>query len=81
MAQRHSTTRKVTVSLLAQLLQYADRTSLQRGVTRSQVLSDPLAEMAERERDALAAEGYRFYAGEAEEFAAASLSAFSKALT
>ena len=80
MTQSHSTTRKVTISLPAQLLQYADRTAVQRGVTRSQVLSDLLAEMAERERDALAAEGYRFYAGEAQEFAAASLCACSEAL-
>jgi len=44
------------------------------------VLAELLAEMAARERDELAAEGYRFYAQEAEEFAAASLRASTEAI-
>ena len=75
-----SSVRKVTVSLPIHLLEYADRKAAQKGTNRSQVLAELIAEMAARDRDALAAEGYRFYAQEAEEFAAASLAASSEAI-
>jgi len=75
-----STVRKVTVSLPRHLLEYADRKAAEQGTSRSQVLAELIAEMAARERDELAAEGYRFYAQEAEEFATASLRLSSEAI-
>ncbi|MBC7264006.1 MAG: hypothetical protein H5T64_06560 [Chloroflexi bacterium] len=80
MTESRTNIRKVTISLPRHLLEYADRKAAQMGISRSQVLADLLAEMAARERDTLAAEGYRFYAQEAEEFAAASLPASSEAM-
>jgi len=59
--------RKVTVSLPRHLLEYADRVAAERGVSRSQLVAELIAEMAARDRDAVAAEGYCFYAQEAEE--------------
>ncbi len=47
-------------------------------VSRSKVIAEAL--VAHREREEVAAEGYRFYAQEASEFAAASLQAFSDVL-
>lgn len=80
MTESRTPIRKVTISLPCHLLEYADRKAAQMGISRSQVLADLLAEMATRERDTLAAEGYRFYAQEAEGFAAASLTASSEAI-
>jgi hypothetical protein len=47
-------------------------------ISRSKVIAEPL--LARREQEEVAAEGYRFYAQEASEFAAASLQAFSDVL-
>jgi hypothetical protein len=44
------------------------------------VIADAIAVQREREEAQLAAEGYRFYAQEASEFAAASLQAVSEVL-
>jgi len=64
--------RKITVSLPSHLLEYADRRASQSQVSRSQVISAALADAEAQELARLAAEGYRFYAGEALEFAEAS---------
>jgi hypothetical protein len=47
---------------------------------RSKVIAEALAAQREREEARLAAEGYRFYAQEASEFAAASLQAVSEGM-
>jgi metal-responsive CopG/Arc/MetJ family transcriptional regulator len=72
--------RKVTISLPRHLLQYADRVAAERGVSRSQLVTELIAEMAARDRDALAAEGYCFYAQESEEFACTCLPASSEVI-
>jgi metal-responsive CopG/Arc/MetJ family transcriptional regulator len=72
--------RKVTISLPRHLLEYADRTAAERGVSRSRLLAELIAELAARDRDALAAEGYCFYAQEAEEFACSCLPASSEVI-
>lgn len=72
--------RKVTISLPASLLRYADRRATQMGTSRSEVISLILAEALAREKNTLAAEGYRFYGQEAREFAEASARAFAEAL-
>jgi predicted transcriptional regulator len=71
--------RKITISLPESLLEYADRRASRTGLTRSQVISQTLAEAEARERAHLAAEGYRFYAGEAGEFAQATAQAAAEA--
>jgi metal-responsive CopG/Arc/MetJ family transcriptional regulator len=74
-------TQKVTISLPHDLLRYADRRAEELGGSRSQFIGQALAELRTREAEALAREGYAFYAGEAEEFAEASLAATSEALS
>jgi len=49
-------------------------------VSRSKVVAEALAAQKGREEVSLAAEGYRFYAREASEFATASLQAVSEVL-
>jgi hypothetical protein len=49
-------------------------------IGRSKVIAEAIAAQREREEARLAAEGYRFYAQEASEFAAASLQAVSEVL-
>ncbi|MFQ5616768.1 MAG: CopG family ribbon-helix-helix protein [Anaerolineales bacterium] len=66
------TMQKVTVSLPKDLLAFADMKAVERGVSRSKLIADLLADLKMSQEDALAAEGYQFYAQESEEFAAAS---------
>ena len=49
-------------------------------ISRSKVIAEALAAQREHEETRLAAEGYRFYAQEASEFAAASLQVVSEVL-
>lgn len=63
--------RKVTISLPAHLLDFADRFAARRKTNRSQVISQALAAVQAAEEERLAAEGYRFYAEEATDFAQA----------
>lgn len=76
-----ATIQKVAVSLPKDLVAFADTRAAERGVSRSKLIADLLADLKMREEDALAAEGYQFYAREAEEFAEASRSAVSEALS
>ena len=62
------------------LLRYAEQRAEQLGRSRSQIIGQALAELRAREAEALAREGYAFYAREAEEFAGASLAAISEAV-
>lgn len=62
--------RKVTITLPAELVLYADERAERSGTSRSQVIGQALTHLMTTEAEELAAEGYRFYAAEAEEFAA-----------
>jgi metal-responsive CopG/Arc/MetJ family transcriptional regulator len=73
-------TRKVTISLPQHLVEYADCRAKERGVSRSQLVAELIEESAARGRDVLAAEGYCFYAQEAEEFACTCLAASSEVI-
>jgi metal-responsive CopG/Arc/MetJ family transcriptional regulator len=79
MARQALDVAKITISLPQELLRYADRQATKLGRSRSQVISEALADQRAREVEELAREGYAFYAGESEEFAAASLPAVSEA--
>ncbi len=72
--------RKITISLPAELLAFADTQARQRHTSRSQFIAQALAELRAAEAQRLAAEGYRFYAQEAEAFAAESAPAVAEAL-
>ncbi|MEA3339270.1 MAG: hypothetical protein U9R15_04830 [Chloroflexota bacterium] len=72
--------RKVTVSLPQELVDFADTVAATMQLSRSNVVAEALAAQKEREEIKLAAEGYRFYAQEASEFAAASVQTVSEAL-
>ncbi len=65
-------TKKVTISVPGELLAFADRMAKKAGSTRSGFISSVLIEVRERELERLAAEGYRYFGLEAQEFAAAS---------
>jgi metal-responsive CopG/Arc/MetJ family transcriptional regulator len=80
MPGRVSTTRKITVSLPQELVEFADTVATRMRISRSRVIAEALAAKREHEEAKLAAEGYRFYAQEASEFAAASLQAVSEVL-
>jgi predicted transcriptional regulator len=71
---------KVTITLPAELLAYASAEAERLDISRSQVIARALAAQRKRERDELAAEGYRFYNAEACEFAEASAQAVAEAL-
>ncbi len=71
--------RKITISLTSDLLDYADRRASRTQVSRSQVIGQALAEAQALEQARLAAEGYRFYAGESTEFAEMSAQAVADA--
>jgi predicted transcriptional regulator len=73
--------RKVTISLPVELVEYADRLAEQLRLSRSQVVSRALAQVKATEEERLAAAGYRFYAQEAEEFAAASSRAVAEVVS
>ena len=76
-----ATVKKVTISLPRELLRYADARAAQRAVSRSQLIAELLAQFKQQEEDALAAEGYQFYAHEAEDFAEASRRAVSEVMS
>ncbi len=71
---------KVTVSLPQDLVDYATEKARRLGVSRSRIIAEALEERKVREEEELAAEGYRFYAAEAEEFAESSAHAVSEAV-
>jgi predicted transcriptional regulator len=71
--------RKITISLPQDLVEFADRAAQQVESSRSQVISQALAEARASAERRLAAEGYRFYAGESVEFAQASVLAVAEA--
>jgi metal-responsive CopG/Arc/MetJ family transcriptional regulator len=72
--------RKITVSLPDDLVEYADSRAGRDQMSRSQIIGQALAEAQAREQARLAAEGYRFYAGEAIEFAEDSAGAVAESM-
>ena len=72
--------RKITISLPDNLVEFADREAARLSTSRSRVIAQALAEIKTEEEERLAAEGYRFYAQEASEFAEASAAALAEAL-
>jgi len=73
--------RKVTVSLPRELLEYVDGKAALAREGRSRVIAEVLAAWRASEKDALAVEGYRFYAQETSEFAETSLPAVREAIS
>jgi metal-responsive CopG/Arc/MetJ family transcriptional regulator len=55
---------KVTVTLRPERVQYADRKARERGVSRSEVIDEMIAEAEEREIEALMVAGYKAMAQE-----------------
>lgn len=73
-------TRKVTISLPEELVAFADHKASEQRTTRSDVIGRLLEEHRATELDALAREGYEFFAREAVEFAEQSAIALGEAL-
>jgi metal-responsive CopG/Arc/MetJ family transcriptional regulator len=72
--------RKVTVSLPAELADFVDSEALRLKISRSKLVAGALREIQTAEEERLAAEGYRFYAVEASEFAEASMGAVAQGM-
>jgi len=70
-----SSMRKITISLPDELVEYADHRAEGLQTSRSQVIGMALSAAKKRQEEQLAVEGYRFYASESSEFAAASAEA------
>ena len=71
---------KVTITITPELIAFADAKATRLGVSRSRVIEELLARDQARDEEELAAEGYRFFAREAEAFAEMSLEAVSEAI-
>lgn len=69
---------KVTVSLPLDLLAFADEQADRLGTNRSRLISMALRRWHGAEQEKLAAEGYRFYAAEAADFAESTVSAVTE---
>ena len=61
--------RKVTISLPVSLVDFADQEAARLNISRSRLVARVLSQIQAVEEERLAAEGYRFYAHEASEFA------------
>jgi metal-responsive CopG/Arc/MetJ family transcriptional regulator len=72
--------RKVTISLPADLVEFADHRAARLNISRSRLIARVLSELRATEAERLAVEGYRFYAQEATEFAQATAGAVAEAL-
>ena len=70
---------RITVSLPREAVAYADRRARAERTSRSRVIADALAR-ARAAEEALAAEGYQFYAEEAMSFAQSSGGAVSEGI-
>ena len=71
--------RKVTISLPVSLVDFADHEADRLNISRSRLIAHALSEIQTAEEERLAAEGYRFYAHEASEFADASAGVVAEA--
>ncbi len=74
-------TRKITISLPEELVEFADARARAWNTSRSRVIGLALSAVKTKEEEILAADGYRFYAGEASEFADAVLAAVTETWT
>lgn len=74
-----ATGKKVTISLPSDLVSFADRQAERTRTSRSEVIARALREVKRLEEERRAAEGYRFYSAEAEEFAEATRTAVAEA--
>ena len=80
MSVKPTSVRKITISLPDNLVEFADREAARLSLSRSRVIAQALSEVKADEEERLAAEGYRFYAQEATEFAEASAAALAEAV-
>lgn len=71
---------KITISLPVGLVEFADREATRLNISRSRLIARALSKIKVEEEERLAAEGYRFYAREASEFAEASARAVAESL-
>jgi metal-responsive CopG/Arc/MetJ family transcriptional regulator len=75
-----ASTRKITISLPGELVEFADKQAARLRISRSEVIGKTLAQAKAVEEENLAAKGYRYYAQENREFADASAGAVAEAI-
>ncbi len=76
--QETSAMKRISISLPAELVSFADQVAKRRRVSRSKAISIALDMAREQELQSLAAEGYQFYAEEASRFAEESAAAVAE---
>jgi metal-responsive CopG/Arc/MetJ family transcriptional regulator len=64
-------TKKLTVTLPEELISVADHIAREKKISRSKVISACLADLAQKQKEALLAEGYQYIAREQKQFGAA----------
>lgn len=77
----NETLQRISISIPEELVKYADQRAEELSTSRSQVIVMALSKVKSSQEEQLAAEGYRYYAAEAGEFAAASGEAVAEAWT
>lgn len=77
--QTSETLQRVSITMPAELVKYADMQAAELNTSRSQVIVMAFASVKARQEERLAAEGYRFYSAENAEFAEASAEAVAEA--
>jgi hypothetical protein len=75
----HENTRKITISLPQELVVFADDHAKALNTSRSQIIGMALSVVKKSTEEQLAAEGYKFYAQEASDFAEATKVAVAEA--
>jgi metal-responsive CopG/Arc/MetJ family transcriptional regulator len=79
MWQAGARSRKLTISLPAQLADFVEHESARLDISRSRLIAQALSEIEDTQEEQLAAEGYHFYSQEAIEFTQASQLAVTEA--
>jgi metal-responsive CopG/Arc/MetJ family transcriptional regulator len=79
MSASHASVRKITISVPAELVDFADEQAQQAQTSRSAFITEMLAQLKAEAERRLAAEGYRYYAQEACAFADATERAVAEA--
>lgn len=70
---------RVSITMPAELVRYADIQAAELNTSRSQIIVMALSSIKATQEEKLASEGYRFYSAEASEFAEASAEAAAEA--
>ena len=72
--------RKITISLPGDVVEFAGAEAERRSISRRRFIAEALSNVAAAQVERIAADGYRYYRAEAEEFAESSATAVAEAI-